>query len=93
MEYKLLFRKKVDWSTLYWGFTIPIKAHGTFHDYNQKYIPQGSHEKIQIIYKNKKFRGVIRNAGRKAVKSDTLQILYSTDSEFLNILRKEFRST
>jgi len=92
MSSKTIFRKTVDWSSLNWGFTIPIKSHKKFHDYNGKKITRGNHEKIILSYENQKFKGILRNVNRK-VKAETLQLLYSADTEFLNLLRKTFRST
>jgi hypothetical protein len=92
MTNKLIFRKVIDWSCLNWGFTIPLESHQNFHDYNDKYIPRGRHEEVTIVFKNKRFKGILRNVNRK-VKSDTLQLLYSADSEFIKLLRKEFRIT
>ena len=92
MSSKTIFRKTIDWSSLNWGFTIPIKSHQKFHDYNRKKITRGNHEKITLLSKNQKYKGILRNVNRK-VKAETLQLLYSADSEFLNLLRKTFRST
>ena len=93
MSNATIFRKTIDWSCLNWGFTIPLKSHQKFHDYNGKKITRGNHEEITLLYNGVKYKGVLRNVNRKKVKNDTLQIIYSADSEFLNLLRKVFRST
>ena len=91
-EKNILIKTPLDWSSFCWGITIPVKNQKSFHDHDGKRIPRGSQEQIKLIHGKVRYSGIIRNVDRK-VKSDTLQILYSSEEKLKQILRKTFRST
>lgn len=89
-----LGRKYVDKSILKYGTGIPLKLIEKFYDnISDVSLELGESKDITLIIDNKKYDAIIRNANRKDIKTDTIQILYRSNSDILDYLNEEFKYT
>lgn len=89
-----LGRKYVDKSILKYGTGIPLKLIEKFYDnISDASLELGESKDITLIIDNKKYDAIIRNANRKDIKTDTIQILYRSNSDILDYLNEEFKYT
>ncbi len=87
----LIGRKKVDWSMLKEGTTIPIQFHNDFEMANHgRHLELGEKEKVTFIINDKKLDAILTNVDRK-VNADTLQLKYG--KEVAELFKSVFHSS
>lgn len=89
---QLVMKKKVDWSSFNWGFTIPREFHQKIYDSISEEIEPSESQDITLKYNNKDYNVSIRNVNRNT-NSETLQMRYDGNDEFKNLLTDRFNQS
>ncbi|KNZ68292.1 HNH endonuclease [Thermincola ferriacetica] len=85
-------KKRVDWSLLEYGITIPIECHQNFFIANGEYLPRGHSREIDLVWNGQVIKTRLNNVDRK-VSSDTLQIKYSQGTPASDFFKAVFQRT
>ncbi len=92
-----IFHKKVDWSLLKEGFSIPVRFQKSIKDRNGKEIGYGEKAKIVILFEGKEYEVNLNNLGFDRKKYvghvSILQVRYSPTSKFTEHLRIIFNDS
>lgn len=85
------FTKKLDWSTLTQGVTIPIKLHDIFLQHLSVSLPRGNSVPVFVCIEEKRYHASILNVGfSDSTRKQVIQILWSRKSPIAKMLRMKF---
>ena len=97
MEEIYFYKKLVDWSTLQWGFTIPLLVQQAFYENLGFELKHGEKREIKIHFGDFVFTVKLKNLDFDqeafAGHTDILQIRYSKNSEIAKFFRTVFVSS
>ena len=85
-------KKKIDWSIFNYGWTIPKERHDLVNLLNDHKLLRGNVKSIKISIKGKIFNSKLRSVNRQS-KSDTLQIRYDNNGQFISYLKNIFKNS
>lgn len=88
-----LFKKKVDWSLLNYGFAIPQTAIDTFRPNIGGKIMRGDSLDIKLIINENTYHAKLNNVGFSNESREQLQVRYGGNSPAVVALRKIFKSS
>lgn len=87
----LIGRKRVDVSIFKYGTHIPLgfiedfeKANGGIH------LDRGENRQVQLVFEDQLYLVNLNNIDRTKTSSDTLQLRWEGNKEFINLLKKQF---
>lgn len=85
------FTKKLDWSTLTMGVTIPVKLQDAFLQHLSSSLPRGSSKPVSINVDGTEYRASMVNVGfSDTLRKQVIQILWSRKSSMAEMLRMRF---
>ncbi len=97
MEQTYFIKKRVDWSVLNQGFSIPVTLQKRVFSIVNRSINRGDKFKIEILYGSRLFQVDLINQifdEKKYLNHvDVLQIRYNPNSELCKMLRTVFSAT
>lgn len=97
MDIFYFHKKLVDWSTLQWGFSIPLLMQQAFYENLGFELKHGESREIKIHFEDFVFEVKLKNLGFNqevfAGHTDILQVRYSEKSDIAKYLREVFQSS
>jgi len=92
-----IYKKEVDWSVLWEGFSIPVSIQVVFKERMKNYLKRGEKRNIKVIMDEQSYQVKLINQAFDEQKYyghvDILQIRYSPQSHFAIKLREIFKSS
>jgi len=89
-----LYKKRIDWSLLHEGITIPITIQNKFLNQAKDFLNRGESKTINLILEGKTYKAKLINqlfnSEKYKNRSDIIQIRYSPTSEIAKEIRKIF---
>jgi len=92
-----IYKKEVDWSVLWEGFSIPVSIQVVFKERMKNYLKRGEKIDIKVLLDERTYEMKLINQAFNEQKysghADILQIRYAPQSSFALTLRKIFKSS
>ena len=97
LERNFIMRKRVDWSLLNEGMTIPVSVCALLRSWNKNILTHGHTMDIKVYIDGQQYDATLRNQNFEQANwpghNDVIQIRYSRNSPLALKLRKEFNKT
>lgn len=96
-NYNYVYKKKVDWSVLHQGVSIPITIQIVFQNSIKRFLLRGESKDITLVLEGKNYKARLVNQKFDEVKypnhQDILQIRYHPHSDIAETLRQVFKTS